>query len=166
MGNVPVPDLPVELHSIAGDYTTTTDSGGNFLFSDVSVGTVNIQTYDPATQSGAGAVVTVVAGQNVNQNLTLSQGTGSVAGTVRDQFGVPVPGASVTVTAVNGSFSLTTAGDGTYSLSGVQVGPLLVKATNSSNGTQAQQPGFLDLAGTTVIIDVLLPPPQGGLPSL
>jgi len=161
--NVPVPDLMVELHTSVGIYQAVTDSAGHFIFPDILAGTAHLETFDPTSQSGAGAPVSVVAGQNVNQDLTLTQGTGSVAGTIRDQFGNVISGALVSVNTVNQQqFTFTTGADGTYFVTGVEVGTVNVNVLVSTRTLflEGQQVGFLDLPGSTVNIDVTAFPPN------
>jgi hypothetical protein len=172
--NVPVPGLTVALHTDSGDYRTVTDGAGNFDFAEVVTGVARMEVFDPATVSGAAATVTVIAGQNVNQNLTLRQGVGSLKGTVFDEFGNPVAGAQVTVAvAGDGNLTVTTLADGTYALNSVPIGPLFIGASDPANNRTGNASGFMDLAGATITIDVtisqrccisLLMPPRNGEP--
>jgi hypothetical protein len=159
--NVPVPDLTVALHTDFGDFQTTTDSGGNFDFVEVFTGAARLEAFDPVTLSGASASVTVIAGQNVNQTLTLRQGLGSVTGTIVDEIGHPVAGAQVRVTFGAGTIvDLTTAPDGTYSFNSVQVGPVFVQASDN-RGRTGSATSFLDLAGATLTINITIAPRCG-----
>jgi hypothetical protein len=159
VSNVPVPELTVALHTDAGDYRTTTDVAGNFDFAEVVAGVARLEVFDPATVSGAAAAVTVIAGQNVNQNLTLRQGVGSLKGTVLNELGVPVAGATVTVTvAGGGNFTVTSLADGTYSLNSVPIGPIFVGASEPTTTRTGSASGFMDLAGATITIDVTITP--------
>jgi hypothetical protein len=156
--NVPVPGLTVALHTAFGDFQTATDSGGNFDFVEVFTGVARLEAFDPQTLGGAAASVTVVAGQNVNQSLTLRQGIGSVVGTIVDELGNPVAGAQVTVTVGAGTIiNLTTAPDGTYSFNSVPIGPVFVQASDN-RGRTGSATGFLDLAGATLTINVTIAP--------
>jgi hypothetical protein len=151
----PMPNFAVQLQTADGDYQTITDAGGNFDFTIVNIGPGVLGAYDPLTQSGAGASVTVVANQATSQNLTLVQGTGSVSGLVT-QFGVAVPGVQVSVTASNGvTTNVTTDVNGVYSLTGVPVGPINVQVVGALSG-QAQ--GFLALPGSSVTINIGVQP--------
>ena len=149
----PFPNLTVQLQTSGGDYQTTTDSGGNFSFTQVAAASDQLVAYDPASQSGAGAQVNVVANQTVSQNLSLVQGVGTVAGTVT-YFGAPVSGAQVMVIGSSGTVSTTTVSDGSYSVPGVAVGPVTVSASEQSNGANGQTQGFVALPGTTATINV------------
>ena len=143
------PNLTVQLQVSTGDYQTTTDANGNFSFPQVIPGSVQLVAYDPASQSGAGVQVNVVAGQTASQNLNLVQGVGTVAGTVTN-FGVPVSGAQV---VVSGGGTTTTAVDGSYSVTGVPIGPVTVSAT-AETGATGQSQGFVALPGTITTINV------------
>jgi hypothetical protein len=158
MNGVPFPNLAVDLHNNAGDYTTTTDVGGNFSFFQVLPGSATLETYDPTSQSGAAAQLSVLSNQTVSQNLTLVQGTGTVTGTVTE-FGTPVSGAQVTITtATGGTISTTTAADGTYSATSVPVGPVSVKAQFFA--LTGQVSSFLPLPGSVLTVNVPVQAPS------
>jgi len=155
LNNQPVTDLAIALHSVAGNYQTTTDGAGNFTFFEIPAGTAHLEAFDQNTQSGAGVTMTVPAGTNVTQNLALKQGTGTVTGTVTDFRGTAVGGVLMVVTATNGKFQVTTAADGTYSVPGIAIGPVHVEATNGTVGIDCNvEDGFMDLPGATVTIDI------------
>ncbi len=158
--NLPVTDLPVELHTSFGDYQAMTDNAGNFAFFEIPVGGAHLEAFDPATLSGAGAGITVPAGGNINQVLILAQGTGTVSGTVHDELGNLVAGASITITAVGGTkFNATTTAEGTYVVTAVPVGPITVHVASSDGNRTGDKNDFLDLAGTTLTINVTISPP-------
>lgn len=153
--NQPVTDLPVTLHSVAGDYQTTTDTSGNFAFFEIPAGTAHLEAFDQNTQSGAGITMSVLAGTTVTQNLTLQQGTGTVVGKVTDSQGNGVGGVLMVVHATNGTFQVNTASDGSYSVPGVAIGPVHVEATDGQPGIDCSiGDGFMDLPGETVTIDI------------
>jgi hypothetical protein len=147
----PVPDLPVVLHSVTGDYKTSTDGSGNYAFFEISAGPAHVEAFDPGTQSGAGIGFNVVAGSSVTENLNLTQGTGTVVGTITDSRGNPLQ-VDVTVTASNGTFSTSAGPDGKYSVAGVAIGPVHVVAISQSCSKAAD--GFMSLSGDTVKIDI------------
>lgn len=158
INGVPFPGLTVELYNTSGEYQTVTDVGGNYTFLQVLPGSATVDAYDPASQGGAGAPVTVVSNQTTTQNLTLVQGTGTVSGTVTN-FGTPVPGVQITITtAANGTLTTTTASDGTYSVTAVPVGPLTVAAVAGS--ATGQTSSFLALPGTIQTVDVQIQAPN------
>jgi hypothetical protein len=152
VNNVPAVRVPVIVRTSAGDYQGTTDATGNFFFPEVQVGPAHLESYDPATQGGAAANITVAAGQNTNQNLTFVQGVGTVTGTVTDSGGSPISGAQIQATTTAGVLTTTTAADGTYTLPGVPIGVVTIAAsTSKANGSNQ---GFVDLPGGIVTINV------------
>jgi hypothetical protein len=151
--NAPVTELLVQLHGSAGDYQTVTDTAGNFAFFEIPVGAATLQAFDSNTSTAASGIVTVVAGQNANQNLTLSS-FGVVTGLVTSQQNSPVAGAQVAITAVNGTFAVVTGSDGRYSFSQVAPGPVTAQATDPSTGFSGNASGTLSLAGQRVAIDI------------
>ncbi len=155
INGVPFPNLPVALYNNAGDYQTTTDVGGNFGFVQVLAGSATLEAYDPASQSGGAAQVTVLSNQAITQNLNLVQGTGTVSGTVTE-FGSPISGAQVTLTtATNSIINTTTASDGTYSVTAVPVGPVTVLAQGSF-GAAGETQSFLALPGSVLTVNVTI----------
>lgn len=160
VNGLPQTGLTVQLHTSRGTYVTVTDDSGNFDFLEVVAGAAQLEAYDPATQAGAAARLNVIAGQNLNQNLTLVQGTAELTGTVRDFTGATVAGAFVLVSAGNNSqFTAVTGIDGTYVLTGVPIGPVDVVATSS--GTRGTAQGFVDLPGGIAQVDVTTRPTGG-----
>ncbi len=96
------------------------------------------------------------AGQQIVLDIALF-GRGSVAGTVRDLAGAPVPGAQVV--AVSGTDpqsggQATTDGDGRYRIDGVTVGPVNVSA--GKGASLGHSAGRIDRAGTVATVDVTL----------
>jgi hypothetical protein len=155
INGVPFPNLPVQLYNNGGDYQTITDVGGNFSFLQVLSGPATLEAYDPTSQSGGAAQVTVPSNQAITQNLTLVQGTGTVSGTVT-QLGSPFPGAQVTVTtATNNTITTTTASDGTYSVAAVPVGPVTVVAQGTF-GASGETQSFLALPGSVLTVNVAI----------
>jgi hypothetical protein len=173
INNTPFPNLPVQLQTASGELQTVTDAGGNFSFTNAPAGAATVEAYDPVSQSGAGVQVTVLPNQTISQNLTLVQGTGTVAGVVTE-FGAPVSGAQVTVTSGSGGggteadtrsggihsdisgggITVSTGPDGSYSVPGLSVGPVTVIAIAPSGGASGQAQGFVSLPGTTTTINV------------
>ena len=175
----PFPNLTVELDTAAGDYGTVSDAGGNFSFADVVTGAAVVASYDPTSQSGAAVPITVLPNQTVMQNLNLVQGTGTVAGVVTES-GTPVAGVQVTVTSNSGGggggsladvrrngragpdvsggsgsgTTVTTAADGSYSVSGLPIGLVTVYAFDPSNAARGSAQGYISLPGSTTIINV------------
>jgi alpha-tubulin suppressor-like RCC1 family protein len=96
------------------------------------------------------------AGERITADIALL-GRGSVTGVIRDFGGNPVPDAKVVAAStlepqVGGG--ATTDGDGRYTITGITVGPVSVKAAKGmSAGTAA---GLIARAGTTATVDLTL----------
>src|SRR6185312_1752623 len=84
---------------------------------------------------------------------TLSVG-GTVSGLITDQNAQPVSAAHVTITASNGTFTVTTGADGSYSLDHVAPGPVAVLAQDSTNSFAGQASGTLTFAGQTLVLNI------------
>jgi hypothetical protein len=102
--------------AVGTDYRASTAADGSYeLALDPGSYTLRFRS------TGAAAVeraVTVVAGETQTVDVTLQPAElGSVAGTVTDEAGAPVPGATVTIDGT--AFSATTAADGTYTVTGI-----------------------------------------------
>jgi 6-phosphogluconolactonase (cycloisomerase 2 family) len=158
LSGAPIANLPVQLHTTNSNFQVNTDSGGRFAFFEIPAGAASLEAVDAATHSRAVSTVTVIASQNISQDLSLILETGSVSGIVRDQSASPVAGAQVTVTAANGTFHLTTTPDGKYSLAGVQIGAIAVGVFNPSDRKVGRASGLLASPGATVTVDVTIFP--------
>ena len=77
--------------------------------------------------------VVIKAGKGTTINQVL-QANGGVSGTITDDSGAAVAGATVTVTQSTGSQHVKTAADGTYSFTGVPVGLTSVCVTGPAKG--------------------------------
>ncbi len=104
--------------------SATTGSNGGYTLSNVPAGTVSVTAsatgYQSSTQS-----VTVTANATTSQNFTLSTAAGTVAGTVTNSSGTALAGATVSYSGG----STVTASNGSYTLSNIQVGTFTVTAS-------------------------------------
>lgn len=149
---------------VAGDYTVSFQPGlGSSLVGEY---------YQDASGWESADSVIVGAGEDVTGvDAVLSLGS-TITGTITDQDGLPVVGASVSATPADTSFgyaSATTDAQGTYELTGVSDRPVLVRAV-SEDGLLAPRywPGVADpreaqpltvSGGTTRTgVDLVLPP--------
>ena len=146
----------VELRGAGGlSRSTDTDTGGRFVFSDVPVGPVTLETFDPASNTAASLVATVIEDQTTDVDLILAVG-GSAAGLVTLPSGQPVSGAQVTLVASNGTLTTTTGADGRYRVDHVNPGNVTVQVTDPASGLRGRAAGSLGLSGQTLTLNVTL----------
>jgi 5-hydroxyisourate hydrolase-like protein (transthyretin family) len=127
----------------------TTDSAGQYLFSQVETGNYRLRFVDPSethageyhsdayiVESAADVVVTTDNETVVNESLG---DAASISGTVTNNSGTPLIGIAVNFYRINNStaqreylFSRNTAADGTYSIGGLPDGTFLVEFTDYS----------------------------------
>lgn len=123
-GNNPISGATVSTDT--GGFSTTTIANGSYTLANVTAGTYAVTaskaTYSPKTQTGV--VVTVDSTTTRDFSLT---GLGGISGTVRDQNGNTIGGA--TVSTSTGGYSTTTAANGQYSLANVAEGVYSVSAS-------------------------------------
>jgi hypothetical protein len=101
---------------------------GNVLAADLFEG-ATMTVVDHGIGSGIGAgMAGGVAGGTVIRRQLMSAMPGQIVGHVVDLTGAPIPGATVTVTGGGQRQQVVTDGSGTYALSGVRSGPLVVEA--------------------------------------
>jgi hypothetical protein len=115
--------------------TTTTDSGGNYSFANVLVGTYTVTGSASGYQTASTQNIAVSAGATSTVSFTLSPISGSIAGTVTNTSGVGIAGATV---SYSGS-SVVTDSNGNYTLSNLSVGTYSVtaSATGYQSSTQS-----------------------------
>jgi len=89
----------------AGGQQSTTDSAGQYRFDIMPLGPVQVSVSDPGSRGrGFGATTVTTAGQTQTLDIVLL-GQGTVAVTVLDAGGSPVPNANVYLSAFNGALS-------------------------------------------------------------
>jgi acid phosphatase len=118
--------------------STTTDTGGNYSFANVTPATYNVT----ATHSGYFAEtksVVVGSGAAATLNFALATG-GKVAGTVTNSTGTVISGASVTITggSISTTVNTTTNSSGVYNSNWVPVGSYTVTVSAAGHTTQSQ----------------------------
>jgi hypothetical protein len=89
--------------------------------------------------------------------LTVAAPATSVYGTVTDAAGDRVPGAEITVTATNGTFTGVANEQGEFTIEGIGRGQVTVRALNPATGLRGTSQGTLPLDETTLNVDVSLP---------
>ncbi|MGB9082097.1 MAG: carboxypeptidase regulatory-like domain-containing protein, partial [Desulfuromonadaceae bacterium] len=115
---------------------TTTDASGNFTLSDIPAGAqkVNFSLTGYAATSATATVVVNTTANLGNVPMTSSYSTGTIAGTITDSTGNPLPGVALTVSGA-WSGSATTGADGTYSFTYVTPGTITTSATKAGYQT-------------------------------
>ncbi|MDZ7729951.1 MAG: carboxypeptidase regulatory-like domain-containing protein [Natrialbaceae archaeon] len=114
--------------------SATTDASGTYTLADVVPGTYNL-TADHANYTANTTSVTVGPNQTVTEDLALSAQNGSISGTVTDQDGADLSGATVTIDSTGQS--ATTDANGTYTIADVAPGSynLTASLANYSDAT-------------------------------
>jgi hypothetical protein len=118
--------------------TGTTAADGTVTLSDIPAGSASIS----ATKDLYGAAsksVTITKDVTAASTVKMTRKTGSITGTVTDQFNTPISGATVAATIEGKSFSGRTASDGTVTLSKIPTGPVAVSVTANGFKTPAGQ---------------------------
>ena len=134
------------------------DTSGHYAFTDIPIGTYEVDCYDSLTNTAASANVTVTTNATTTQNLLL-QNSGTVTGTVTANDGSSVANLTVTLTSTTTSgvqnLNTTTNANGAFTFSSVTPGTVAVHVTNAE-GLQGSGTAGLPLAGQTVTINVAL----------
>jgi hypothetical protein len=152
-------NLLVQLRVGANNLNATTDSGGNFVFNAIPVGSgYTLETYDVNLNAAASVSVSVASNQVTKQNLKLSV-SGTVQGTVTNGAAV-TPNANVTIT-INGANgvttqSTTTNASGVYTFTNVPPSSLSVFAGDPVSGFHGGTTGQLTLGGQVVTLNIAL----------
>jgi len=140
-----------------GGYTTTTNSTGAYTLSAVAPGTYSVTAskagYYSQTQTG----VTVTVGNTTTANFTLAAQPGSITGTVKDNLGAAISGATVSTTT--GGYSTTTNSSGAYTLSNVTAGTYSVTASKTNYYSHTNTGVVVPMGGTVTSNFTLQPQP-------
>jgi len=118
--------------------TGTTAADGTVTLSDIPAGSASIS----ATKDLYGAAsksVTITKDVTAASTVKMTRKTGSITGTVTDQFNTPISGATVAATIEGKSFSGRTASDGTVTLTRIPTGSVAVSVTANGFKTPAGQ---------------------------
>jgi Bacterial TSP3 repeat/Carboxypeptidase regulatory-like domain/Bacterial Ig-like domain (group 2) len=134
------------------------DTAGHYAFTDIPIGSYEVDCFDPLTNSAASATVAVTTNATTIQNLSL-QSFGTVTGNVTANDGSSVANLTVTLTSTttNGVQNLTTTTNATggFTFGNVSPGTVVLHTTNAA-GLQGGGSGGLPLAGQTVNINIAL----------
>ncbi len=118
--------------------STTTNNIGQYTFTNIFVGPLNLSASSAATSTGGTATASIITdGQTVTANISL-QATGSISGTVfRANGTTPVSGATV---AVNGTaLTATTTANGTFNVGNLPLGTYNLYATDIATIDRARK---------------------------
>lgn len=115
-GGEPVAGVVVTLEGPDGTVGTTTSADGTYRFDEVLPGdrTVRVEAPEGYRVDGPAAREVTVGGEDVTGVDFALTTPGTIGGTVTDDAGDPVPGATVTVTGPDGAVGLTTDAEGGY----------------------------------------------------
>lgn len=141
----------------------STDAEGNYTFADLNAGTYSVRFTKTGYQSITRGSVQVTAGQltTVDVQLTATQAqTGSITGTVTDNSGRAVAGATVDL-LVQGSVSraTTTSSSGTFQFASVAAGSYGVRVTAGNLPPVTQT--ITVTAGQTTRVNFVVQPNSG-----
>jgi hypothetical protein len=129
--------------------TTTTNTIGQYTFSNIFVGTLALSAVSTATGTGGttSAVITK-DGQAVTANITLQPSAG-ISGTVyRSDGATPVAGATISLS--NTAFTATSSAAGAYSFASIPLGNYTLFAADPSTGDHGTAATSLTTTGQTV----------------
>ncbi|WP_377890517.1 collagen binding domain-containing protein [Alkalihalobacillus sp. R86527] len=134
---VPLSGSFVELTDVNGILvaTITSDQNGEFLFTDIKVGQLNVKATAP--DYGVSSIGVIVEPAEVSTvQLSLSQITGNITGVITDTDGNPISNATVIVTDPTNTAVATviSASDGTYTVPQLDPGEYTVTASESGSG--------------------------------
>lgn len=152
-------NLGVNLQVGSNNLNTYTDSGGNFVFEAIPVGSgYTLEAFDGNLNAAGSATVSVANDQITTQNLKLTS-TGAVQGTV-SSGGTATPNVTVKMTITSGSGvttqTTTTNSSGQYSFANVLPAALSLFASDTTGALYGGTTGQLTLAGQTVTLNISL----------
>lgn len=158
----PQPGVEVRLQPLfsGATRTITTNADGAYQFTQVEVGRDYRVTALVNGRVRARIEVRLSnAGETLTRNLALL-GIGAVSGVVTDSQAQPRSGVQVTLTnsdpTYGGTWTATTQGDGSYSLSDVSAGPFTIRARSSDGRLQAQSSGLVQFDNDAVAVNLTL----------
>ncbi len=134
---------------------------GTFSFDFVlgkSVGTSRLVAVDARTGDSRGVNFAVQRnGQRLEVNVVFL-GRGTITGRTLDEDGTPVARTAIRVTSLTdrSQYGATTDPAGTFTVSGVPVGNVLIEAVNTVIKAQTTQSEFIPTAGALVVRDITL----------
>ncbi|MEI2325688.1 carboxypeptidase regulatory-like domain-containing protein [Priestia megaterium] len=159
---LPLSGVTVELRNQSNVLisTTTTNTEGNYSFTQLAAGTYNLN-FAASSFITATRTTTLTDGQTQVLNVILQPQPGNVTGTVLSQDGTPVNGATIRLidqfnTVIT---TVTTNAQGQYTISNVTPGQYSL--TVSASNFQSQSRGVTINAGQTTVSNFTLIPSPG-----
>jgi hypothetical protein len=157
-GATPVRNIRVHMEPSGRE--AVTDAEGHFRFDllAIAAGPYRLTAFDSrgTLRASADAIHLGEHAETITRNLTLS-GTGTVAGTVLDEDGVPVTAIAVSVdSVVQGMPTLyaTTDAQGQFSVQGVPEGAFSIVANDRARRLAGRASGEVGFDGEIVVVDV------------
>ena len=140
--------------------STTTNAGGAYRFGFVPLGVYRVEAADGDGNRGRTAATVTRTSEVVTAGITYL-GRGRVSGIVETATGLPVAGATVDVfsrSVFGGRFTVTTDGNGQFSVDDVFVGSFSVSAADPASGLGGFASDALEFDGEEVAVTVTLMP--------
>jgi len=129
--------------------TTTTNTIGQYSFSNVFVGAMALSAISTATGTGGNASAAITKdGQSVTANIVLQPSAGISGIVYRVDGTTPVPGATVSLS--NTAFTATASAGGAYSFASIPLGNYNLFAVDPSTGDHGTATASLTNSGQTV----------------
>lgn len=153
--------VDAELSTSASALSGTVADDGTYTIADLAPGTYTVVAEAPGDGPAEQTSVTVTAGGTTSGvDLALSASPATVSGTVTDaDTGAPIAGATVSTDAANGAEGpVTTADDGTFTLSGLPAGAIDVDVTPPDTSHLNASVTVTATAGATTTTTVELDP--------
>ncbi|MED4051937.1 carboxypeptidase regulatory-like domain-containing protein [Priestia megaterium] len=140
--------------------TTTTNTEGNYSFTQLAAGTYNLN-FAASSFITATRTTTITAGQTQVLNVILQPQPGNVTGTVLSQDGTPVNGATIRLIDQFNTITttVTTNTQGQYTIPNITPGQYSLTA--SSSNFQSQSRGVTINSGQTTVSNFTLIPSPG-----
>lgn len=127
----------VTVATTTGCYSDTTDSNGNYFIANVPAGTYSLTATVTGYDQGSASSKSVSDGATTTVDFELTPAAlGTISGTVTDQCGSALAGATVETTT--GCYSTTTDANGDYTLSNVKGGTYEVVAVKTGYAPETE----------------------------
>jgi hypothetical protein len=154
----PIPGAEVKIESIGKfpfNMVTTTDTNGNFSFSQIGQGEFELEATDPSTGLIGNTTGAIEYDEQVVYANIYAQGSGKVTGKVYKSDGItPEPLSRVEITS-NGKLYTTIAdSSGNYTIEYIPLGTITVKAAQQTGRDYGTATGNLENHGQEITVDI------------